>query len=160
MGVGSLEIEDGNGSIEDVMLAGGENAVENELGMFDGAAAVAAEGAGDPGMVEGTRSDVSCAKEGAGRIMERNRSGLERRCIRLLHLHGRHNRVGLILAKRNEVMVWVKARKGCRVRSSWKINRPKRKSKKKARQMLQQDHDGFIVRNWRVAPKRQSSSKC
>ena len=108
MGVGSLEIEDGNGSIEEVMLAGGEIAVESELGMFDSAAAVAAEGAGDPGVVEGTRSDVSCAKEGAGRIMERNRSGLERRCIRLLHLHGRRNRVGLILAKRNEVIIWVK----------------------------------------------------
>lgn len=110
MGVGLLEIEDGNGSIEEVMLAGGEIAVEDELGMSNGAAAVATEGAGDPGVVEGTRSDVSCAKEGAGRIMERNRSGLERRCIRLLHLHGRHNRVGLIPAKRNEVIVWVKAK--------------------------------------------------
>ena len=110
MGVGSLEVEDGNGSIEEVMPVGGEIAVENELGMLDGAAAVAAEGAGNPGVVEGTRSDVSCVKEGAGRIMERNRSGLERRCIRLLHLHGRRNRVGLILAKRNEVIVWVKAR--------------------------------------------------
>ena len=118
MGVGSLEIEeDSNGSIEEVMLAGGEIAVENELGMFDGAAAVAAEGASDPGAVEGTRSDLSCAKEGAGRIMERNRSGLERRCIWLLHLYGRRNRVGLIPAKRNEVIVWVKARKGCRVSS-------------------------------------------
>ena len=96
MGVGSLEIEeDSNGSIEEVMLAGGEIAVENELGMFDGAA----ESASDPGVVEGTRSDVSCAKEGAGRTMERNRSGLERRCIRLLHLHGRRNRVGLIPAR-------------------------------------------------------------
>jgi len=99
MGVGSLEVEDGNGGIEEVMLAGGEIAVENELGMFDGAAVVAAEGAGDLGVVEGTRSDVSCAKEGAGRTMERNRSGLERRCIRLLHLHGRRNRVGLIPAR-------------------------------------------------------------
>lgn len=120
MGVGSLEIEDSNGSIEEVMLAGGEIAVENELGMFDGAAATAAEGAGDLGVAEGTRSDVSCAKEGAGRIMERNRSGLERRCIRLPQLHGRHNCIGLIPAKRNEVIVWVKARKGCRVRSSRK----------------------------------------
>lgn len=121
MGVGSLEIEeDSDGSIEEVMLAGGEIAVENELGMFDGAAAVAAEGAGDLGVVEGTRSDVSCAKEGAGKIIERNRSGLERRCIRLPHLHGRYNRVDLIPAKRNEVIVWVKARKGCRVRSSSK----------------------------------------
>ena len=109
MGVGSLEIEeDSNGSIEEVMLAGGEIAVENELGMSDGAPAVAAEGAGDPGVVEGTRSDVSCVKEAAGRIMERNRSGLERRCIRLLHLHGRCNRVGLIPAKRNKVIVWAK----------------------------------------------------
>lgn len=99
MGVGSLEVEDSNGTIEEVMIAGGKIAVENELGMFDGAAAVAAEGAGDPGVVEGTRSNVSCAKEGAGRIMERNRSGLERRCIRLLHLHGRRNRVGLIPAR-------------------------------------------------------------
>ena len=107
MRVGSLEVEDSNGSIEEVMLAGGKIAVENELGMFDGATAAAAEGAGDPGVVEGTRSDVSCAKEGAGRIMERNRSGLERRCIRLLHLHGRRNRVGIIPAKRNEVIVWI-----------------------------------------------------
>jgi hypothetical protein len=120
MGVGSLEIEDSNGSIEEVMLAGGEIAVENELGMFDGAAATAAEGAGDLGVAEGTRSDVSCAKEGAGRIIERNRSGLERRCIRLTQLHGRHNRIGLIPAKRNEVIVWVEARKGCCVRSSRK----------------------------------------
>lgn len=95
MRVGSLEVEDSNGTIEEVMIAGGKIAVENELGMFDGAA----EGASDPGVVEGTRSDVSCAKEGAGRIMERNRSGLERRCIRLLHLHGRRNRVGLIPAR-------------------------------------------------------------
>ena len=95
MGVGSLEVEDSNGIIEEVMIAGGKIAVENELGMFDGAT----ESASDPGVVEGTRSDVSCAKEGAGRTMERNRSGLERRCIRLLHLHGRRNRVGLIPAR-------------------------------------------------------------
>lgn len=98
MGVGCLEIEDGKESMEEVMLAEGEIAVENELGKLDNAVAVA-KCVNDPGFVEGMSSEVSCAKEGAGSTRERNRSGLERRCIRLLHLHGQRACRGPILAR-------------------------------------------------------------
>lgn len=75
--------------IEEVMLDGGDVSVEKVVGITEEAIAIDVEDAGGFEVAEGVVEEVSWAKEEAGKMKERKKRGLERRCSRLLHLHRR-----------------------------------------------------------------------